>query len=129
MPLAPVDREREEHLAGARRQRAVGDTEVAVCFGQHERNAQRQRSRPGGPRYVAPASDHHVHVLALQDRARRSGRARRETHSPRGLERVVAVGFPPPQPPKKGARGRHAVPPPAPPPPGKHPPPPPPPSG
>ena len=69
-PGAPFDREGEADRSGERRERAVGQTKVAVGLGEDDRDAPRQRRQCDRTRDVAAAAHHDIDARRPQQRPR-----------------------------------------------------------
>jgi hypothetical protein len=66
LPAAALDRKREAHPPRAPGEHAVGEAEVAIRLGEHERQAQRERREPCGPRDVSAAAQHDLRAPSAQ---------------------------------------------------------------
>ena len=64
--VAPVDREREADAARARGEQAVGQPEVRVGLGEHERRPAQDGGQPDRAGGVAAAAEHRVGAVAAQ---------------------------------------------------------------
>jgi len=98
--------EREEDPLGERGEHAVGDPQMAVGLGQHERQAQAPGGQARRRRHVAAPAHHDVRLNRPQDPARAAGGAAGPEQRAGGLQRVAAVEPGDPQRMERVARAR-----------------------
>ena len=91
LALATLDREGEADAPGAAGEQPVGEAEVAVGLGQHQRRAVAKRGEAGGPGGEAAAAHDDVGAAGAQHPAGRCHGTQRLERRAGGLQRVAAV--------------------------------------
>ena len=93
--VAALEREGEADAAGAGGQRAVGEAEVRVGLGEHERVLVSAAARPDRAGHVSATAEHGVRLALAQDAARGCATAgARLAERAGGLERVACGSGP-----------------------------------
>ena len=86
-----LDRKGQADAPGERGEQSVGEPDVRVGLGQHQRDAPQHGRDAGGPGHVAPAAEHNVGPLGAQDPQRAECRPQRQQTGSQRRQRVAAI--------------------------------------